>query len=164
MAEKPLQGNHAGGIAIITLVIAIGISIGYYQFVYVPQANSKPILPASILEPPESIEVKIVEGSSQPEQTRNFQPKEVRGIMGLSNKIVWISEDSVPHTVTSDDGYIDQISGPFDSLRQQEKVPGGFLREGQSFEFTFTKVGEYLYHCEPHPWMKGKVEIVENFA
>jgi plastocyanin len=25
-------------------------------------------------------------------------------------------------------------------------------------------VGEYSYHCEPHPWMTGKVEIVENFA
>jgi hypothetical protein len=85
MAEKTLQGNHAGGIAIITFVVALGISIGYYQFVYVPQANSKPILPASILEPPEAIEVKIVQGSSQPEQTKNFQPKEVRGTIGLSN-------------------------------------------------------------------------------
>lgn len=110
MAEKTLQGNHAGGIAIITFVIAVGISIGYYQFIYIPQANSKPILPASILEPPESIEVKIVEGSSQPEQTRNFEPKEVRGIMGLSNKIVWTSEDPVPHTVTSDNGYVTRLA------------------------------------------------------
>jgi hypothetical protein len=68
MAEKTLQGNHAAGIAIITFVIAVGISIGYYQFIFVPEANSKPILPASVLEPPESIEVKIVEGSSQPDQ------------------------------------------------------------------------------------------------
>jgi plastocyanin len=71
---------------------------------------------------------------------------------------------SVPHTVTSDDGFVDQISGPFDSLQQQEQVPGGFLTESSIFEFTFTKVGEYLYHCEPHPWMKGKIKIVENFA
>ena len=71
---------------------------------------------------------------------------------------------SVPHTVTSDDGFVDQTSGPFNSLQQQEQVPGGFLTESSTFEFTFTKVGEYLYHCEPHPWMKGKIEIVENFA
>ncbi len=119
-------------------------------------------MPASELEPQETTEVKIVEGSSQPEQTRNFQPKKVRGIIGLSNKIVWVNEDPVPHTVTSDDGYVDQISGPFDSLQQQDHVPGGFLKEDLIFEFTFTKVGEYLYHCKPHPWMKGKVEIVEN--
>ena len=164
MVEKIIHGNHAGGIAITAFVIAVGISIGYYQFTYVPEAIRNPILPASVLEPPESINVKIIEGSSQADQTRNFQPKEVQGIIGLSNRIVWTSKDPVPHTVTSDDGYVDQINGPFDSLQQQEQVAGGFLREGTTFEFTFTKVREYLYHCEPHPWMKGKIKIVENFA
>lgn len=156
--------NHAAGISIITFIVAVGISIGYYQFVYVPQANARPILPDEVLEPPESITVRIVEGSAQPSQTRNFEPRDVRGTIGVSNKIIWINEDTVPHTVTTDDGYVDLINGPFNSLEQQEQVPGGFLLQDQTFEFTFTRVGEYPYHCEPHPWMTGRVEIVENFA
>jgi plastocyanin len=78
--------------------------------------------------------------------------------------VVWENQDTVPHTVTSDDGYIDQINGPFNSLEQQELIPGGFLKEGQTFAFVFTKVGNYPYHCEPHPWMQGSIEVVENFA
>ncbi|MDQ3838537.1 MAG: plastocyanin/azurin family copper-binding protein [Thermoproteota archaeon] len=23
----------------------------------------------------------------------------------------------------------------------------------------FTEAGEYAYHCEPHPWMTGKVTV-----
>ncbi|HEV8405576.1 MAG TPA: plastocyanin/azurin family copper-binding protein [Nitrososphaera sp.] len=36
-------------------------------------------------------------------------------------------------------------------------------RDG-NWSFTFTKAGEFTYHCEPHPWMKGKVVVVENFS
>jgi plastocyanin len=32
------------------------------------------------------------------------------------------------------------------------------------FESLITRVGEYSYHCEPHPHMMGKIEVVENFS
>ena len=38
--------NQAAGISIIAFIVAVGVSMGYYQFVYLPQANAKPILPA----------------------------------------------------------------------------------------------------------------------
>jgi hypothetical protein len=34
--------NHAGGISVIAFVVAVAISMGYYQFVYIPEANAKP--------------------------------------------------------------------------------------------------------------------------
>lgn len=158
---EKIRESHAGGISIIAFVIVVFVSLFYYQFIYVPEANRKPILAEEVLNPPESIKVSIVEGSALPSQTRNFEPKDVRGIIGVSNKIVWTNEDSVPHTVTSDDGYTDIINGKFDSLARDEV---GFLDQGETFEFTFTNAGEYPYHCEPHPWMKGKITIVENFS
>ena len=83
----------------------------------------------------------------------------MRGIIGISNKIVWTNDDVTAHTVTSDNQYVDKINGPFDSIKSIGLIP-----PKQTFEFTFTAEGEYPYHCEPHPWMTGKVIMVENFS
>jgi plastocyanin len=154
------MANHAGGISIITFVVALGVSMGYYQFVYLPEANAKPILPEEILNPAGTTDVQIVEGSSLQSQTRNYIPKDVRATLEISNKVVWTNNDGTSHTVTSDDDYEDQINGAFASTEQL----GGLIAPGQTFEFTFTKEGEYAYHCDPHPWMKGKIVVVPSFA
>jgi plastocyanin len=159
------MANHAGGISIMAFVVAIAVSMGYYQFIYLPEANAKPHLPPEILEPADTISVKIVKDAVLESNPDNFVPKDARAVLGLSNKVVWTNNDEATHTVTSDDPvYIDKINGPFDSLQQQESIPGGFLLPGKTFEFTFTAPGTYPYHCTPHPWMTGKVEVVENFA
>lgn len=159
------MANHAGGISIMAFVVALAVSMGYYQFIYLPQANAKPILPKEILEPAQTTKVTIVQDAVLQSNPRNFIPKDARAALGLSNKVVWTNDDSVPHTVTTDDPpYVDRVNGPFDSLQQQESIPGGFLLPGKTFEFTFTHPGTYPYHCTPHPWMTGKVEVVENFS
>jgi plastocyanin len=156
--------NHAGGIAITAFVVALAVSMGYYQFIYIPQASAKPILPEEVLEPVSTTKVTIIEGASLESNPRFFDPKEIRAPMGLANLVVWTSKDTVPHTVTSDDGYRDAYSGLFDSRERPAAEGGPFVMPGESFEFLFTKVGEYAYHCEPHPWMKGTIEVVENFS
>lgn len=152
--------NHAGGISVIAFVVAVAISMGYYQFVYIPEANAKPTLPEAVLNPAEELKVNIAEGASLPTNGQFFVPKEARGVIGVSNKVVWTNTDVTGHTVTTDDGYVDLISGDFDSIKQL----GSIIAPGQTFDFTFTEVGTYSYHCEPHPHMQGSVEIVENFA
>lgn len=154
------MANHAGGISIATFVVAVAVSIGYYQFMYVPQVNAKPILPEIVLNPPESAEVTIAEGSSIESNGKFFEPKDLRTTIGIDNRIVWKNTDGVAHTVTSDDGYVDIINGKFDSL----DTIGLLDKDGGTYEFTFTKVGVYPYHCEPHPWMQGEIEVIENFA
>ena len=151
--------NHAGGISVITFVVAVAVSMGYYQFVYIPQANAKPTLPEEVLNPAETVKVNIAEGSSLPTNGQFFVPKEARGVIGLSNKVEWTNGDVTGHTVTSDNGYVDKINGDFDSIKSLGVIP-----PGQTFDFTFTEVGDYPYHCEPHPHMQGVVHIVENFA
>lgn len=152
--------NHAGGISIVAFIVAVALSMGYYQFIYVPQANAKPVLPEEILNPRGITEVEIIEGSSLESQTRNFVPRDARATLELSNKVVWTNNDITAHTVTTDDEYVDQISGPFASTEQL----GTLIGPGQTFEFIFTKEGEYPYHCDPHPWMRGEVIVVPNFA
>lgn len=156
--------SSAGGISIVAFVIAVGVSIGYYQYVYIPEVNAKPILPEEVLNPTGTFDVQIAEGASVESNGKFFVPKDARVTIERDNRVAWTNNDTVPHTVTSDDGYEDQINGPFDSLQQQELVPGGFVKPGETFEFVFTEVGEYPYHCEPHPYMMGTIEVVENFA
>ncbi|HEV2927474.1 MAG TPA: cupredoxin family copper-binding protein [Propionibacteriaceae bacterium] len=57
--------------------------------------------------------------------------------------VTWTNEDQVVHTATS-------TNGSFDS---------GDLAQGQSFSFTFTTPGTYIYLCTPHPDMTGQIVV-----
>lgn len=155
-----IRSNNSAGISIVTFMIAVVVSMSYYQFVYVPEANARPILPKAVIEPKESVHVTIVEGAWQESNERNYVPKDVRGIFGVSNKIVWTNADTIGHTMTTRNEYVDKINGRFDSTERL----GALIMPGETFAFTFTKVGEFTYGCVPHPHMKGSVEIVEDFS
>lgn len=145
----------------IAFIVAVAVSIGYYQYVYVPEVNAKPVLPKEVTDPESFFEVVIVPGSSVESNPQFYVPKEARTTIGIDNRVVWKNNDTVPHTVTTDDGYVDRINGKFDSLANEEEP---FVMPGGEFTFTFTAVGTYPYHCEPHPWMTGEIEVIENFA
>jgi plastocyanin len=95
--------------------------------------------------------VGIAEGSSLETNGQFFVPRDVRGTIGISNKVVWTNNDITDHTVTKDNGYTDLINGVFDSTQQL----GAIIMPGQTFKFTFTQVGQYPYHCEPYPHMQS---------
>jgi plastocyanin len=155
--------NSAGGISIVTLIVAAAISLVYYQFVYIPELNKRPVIPPEILEPEETVQVSIVEGSSNPQNGQFYVPDDIRATLGISNRVIWTNQDSVPHTVTSDTDYVDPYSGKFDSQIRPQEEGGAFVMPGQTYEFLFTKLGTYHYHCVPHPWMQARVQVVESF-
>ena len=158
------MANHAGGISITAFVVALAVSMGYYQFIYLPEANAKPIIPEAVKSPKQTSQVTIVDGASLPTTPRAFDPKEARAVLGLSNKVVWTNKDTIPHTVTSDNEYKDPYSGIFDVQARPAEEGGAFVMPGKTFEFLFTQEGEFAYHCVPHPQMKGMVKVVPNFA
>jgi plastocyanin len=57
--------------------------------------------------------------------------------------VSWINDDTVPHSVTADDGRFD--SGP--------------ILPGQSFKWTAATVGDVAYHCLYHPSMTATVTV-----
>jgi plastocyanin len=149
-----VTNNHAGGISAVAFIAAVIVSMAYYQFVYLPQVNSKPVVSEEVLNPPGITSVSILEGSALPSQTQNFEPKEITANLGETNKVVWTNDDTTAHTVTTDTGYNDPTSGEFDSM-----ATIGLILPGQTYEFLFTEPGGYAYHCEPHPWMTGAVTV-----
>ncbi|MBW3538138.1 cupredoxin family copper-binding protein [Candidatus Parcubacteria bacterium] len=63
--------------------------------------------------------------------------------------VTWTNRDSAKHNVVSaEDSPAQGLNGPL-------------LAKGESYEYTFTETGTYQYFCEPHPYMKGTVEVTE---
>ena len=65
-----------------------------------------------------------------------FDPASLNVVVG--EEVVWINEDSMPHTVTStwDEGE------SFDAV----------IRGGESFSWTFQDNGDFVVHCRPHAY------------
>jgi hypothetical protein len=141
-----------------------------------PLIVQKPTLPRSILEnmytiqelnqlienpEDDGVSIEIVQNASEVAQNsrgidKGYRPAQVfETLFNATVWAVWFNYDSVSHTVTSDTGYVDLLGREFDS---------GVIEPGKSFEFVFVEPGYYGYHCEIHPWMKGELNIVENFA
>ncbi len=40
-----------------------------------------------------------------------------------------------------------------------DKLASPLLAKGAKFQWTFMNVGEFAYHCHPHPWMMGNVTV-----
>jgi plastocyanin len=70
-----------------------------------------------------------------------FSPKTLTVKVGT--KVTWTNQDQVGHTATAD-------QGAFNS---------GILSTGNSFSFTFTKVGTYSYHCNIHHFMMATIVV-----
>lgn len=75
--------------------------------------------------------------------------------------VTWVNSDREGHTITSGKG-----SGRFGWMSDDYGKPDGFFDSGrflpgQSWSFTFDKVGIIPYFCTIHPWMEGVV-IVEQ--
>ena len=79
---------------------------------------------------------------NEPDLTRwNYDPATVTVPPG--GTVVWLNKGKEDHSVTADDR-------SFDS---------GLKKSGATFSRVFPRSGTYTYHCQPHPWMKGLVEV-----
>lgn len=137
------------------MIVGLAAGISYYQLYYIPELTAKPKIAEEILNPTEETQIHMVPGASNPQQQDNFVPKLVKDIqLSLNNRVTWENTDQTPHTVTPDTPFKDKYSGDFGSP--------GVVKPGTKYEFLFTGPAEISYHCEPHPWMKGKIIITEK--
>ena len=146
--------SHAYGIGIMAIIIGASVGVVYYTSFYLPESLAKPQVDEHILNPVKSTIIDMIPGSASPEQQDNFMPKLVNIQLGIDNHIIWENKDGTPHTVTPDKELEDSYSGAFGSP--------GVVKPGESYEFTFTEPITFSYHCAPHPWMTGKLEITES--
>lgn len=77
---------------------------------------------------------------------KNFEYLKNNIKVSKGTKVTWVNQDAAKHNVVSDNP-----AGPQSEL----------LAKGESFGFTFDTAGTFNYLCEPHPYMKGVVTVVE---
>jgi plastocyanin len=69
--------------------------------------------------------------------------------IAVGTAVIWVNEDSVPHTIQSQDEF-GKVIALFNS---------GPLNTGDRFESTFEESGVYNYFCSFHPWRVGLVTV-----
>ncbi len=123
-----------------------------------PNSKSDIPLPNSNKDAPSATanaNVKLTVPMGASEQGRiPFEPQILR--LNAGDKITVMNMDLVPHSVTSGTGPQDMTSGKFfDSL---------LIEAGKSSDIYTSKLspGQYDFFCVIHPFMKGKVQILDK--
>ena len=145
---------NAYGIGIMTMIVGLTAVVVFYQSFYLPESLLKPSVDEHILNPTRILQISIIQGSSSPDQQDNYQPKVVGIQLGIDNHVIWINDDDTAHTVTPDHPVADAYSGEFGSI--------GVIRVGETYEFLFTDSVTIPYHCTPHPWMTGMLDVTKQ--
>lgn len=134
-------------IIVVILLVAIG---GYFVYYANPGSTYKAVTPN---------ETNTTTNTNTPpaENPQQNQPINLAGSVTIENfafnpgtltvkegaTVVWTNQDSAPHKIKSD---------TFNSA---------VMNRGESFQFTFSKAGEYNYFCSIHPSMKGKIIVTK---
>lgn len=97
--------------------------------------------------------IKIMKGSSDQNPSQTFSPNELPVLLG--DKVVWENEDTITHSVTSGLPKYPEHSGFF--FYPGEVKPG----KSVSHVLTNNEFTAFLYFCEIHPWMTGKLFMAD---
>lgn len=135
---------------VLVLLLVLTVALG----VFVSGCAQQPQAPTTPAETPSGAEAAVGEGAT-PTETPTAAVEKVQIVnyafipstltVKVGTTVEWVNNDKINHTVTSDDGVFDS----------------GVFTTSEAFEYTFNTPGEYPYHCELHPFMKGKVIVEE---
>ena len=145
--------SHAYGIGLMAVIIGMSVSVVFYTSFYLPESMAKPSVSDHILHPEEAAFIIEIVPGAVIDGNENYVPNAAKALLTFTNNVVWQNNDDTAHTVTPDHRQSDGYSGDFGSI--------GVLKPGDTYEFLFTEEQEVPYHCQPHPWMTGKI-IVEK--
>jgi len=82
---------------------------------------------------------------------KSFQPDKL--MIKVGERVTWKNVDTSDHTVTD----IGRPSEP--GFQSRNEFDSGVLKPGQTWSYTFTKEGNFQYHCTIHPKMIGVVVV-----
>ncbi len=121
-------------------MIMLGIVSGLALFLIGNDYRSKADSETTVLSPQAPVLEQVVIMKNI-----RFAPETITVKRGTT--VIWTNEDSINHQISGDSGLI-----LFDSAA---------IRPGEIYSFTFNTAGTYNYHCNIHPFMRGKVVVVE---
>lgn len=127
----------------ISIIIA-GIAAVGIVFVFSHPSYSQSPQISTVVIPKDSIRLS---------SGKNVEPQLLVVVLGVNNTVRWINEDMSANSVTANN-HGDPL---FWNATHSSNT---MLLQGRSFNFTFTRVGDFRYHSEPHPWVHGWVLVL----
>ncbi|MGI0018184.1 MAG: cupredoxin domain-containing protein [Nitrosotalea sp.] len=88
--------------------------------------------------------IVIEKNASNPSSDKSYSPKNSTVVIGWNNTVSWLNLDNTPSSVTSNWNIFDS----------------GTILPGKDWQHTFDCAGNYGYHSDPHPWMKGWIKVL----
>jgi plastocyanin len=132
--ETPLNRVRAPSwLAPALTLIMLTMLVGYYATAAIAVGASKPV----------GDDGAIVYIEETPISWQ-YSPQVATVVLGVNSTVTWVSHSISYDTVTD-------MGGAFES---------GPIAPGQTYSFTFTTPGVYVYGCLYHPWMTGTVRVV----
>lgn len=95
--------------------------------------------------------VTIPNDSFNQDKNLNFEPDHLVVVRGVNSTVRWINEDDVPNFLEADNK---------DDPLFSNATSASILFPGKSFNFTFTKIGDFGVHGKVHPWLHGWVLVL----
>jgi plastocyanin len=86
---------------------------------------------------------------------RSFNPENITVRAGTI--ITWVNNDSSEHQIISDVGFAGK-SGGFS--RQIFDLKSSRMYKGSSYSYRFQRVGNYTYHCNIYPNLRGSIQVL----
>jgi plastocyanin len=85
----------------------------------------------------------------------SFNPENIT--IRVDTIITWVNNDSSEHQIISDMGYAGK-SGGFS--RQLSDLKSSRMYKGSTYSYRFQRVGNYTYHCNLYPDLRGSVQVL----
>ncbi len=128
--------------AIIGIIVAVVIIVGVVALVHKSGNNS-----SGMNRNMSSSSTNAVAANKVDIKNYMFSPMAIKVKVGTT--VTWTNQDAVNHTVNADNNSADAPSSMD-------------IAQGKSYSFTFKKAGTYTYHCFPHPYMHGTVDVTSS--
>ncbi|MGW2387423.1 cupredoxin domain-containing protein [Streptomyces sp. NPDC001658] len=147
--HKPPAGNRALLVAGLGAALAAVLSLGLLSAVTGSTKASQQAAGAAQAPAAAAAEMRPAAAAAPDHQVDIMGYKFGDGkqlVVEVGETVQWTNHDSAPHTVTTTKAPVS-----FDS---------GTLEQGDSWSYTFTKVGTYEYYCAVHPDMVASVKVV----
>lgn len=116
----------------------------------VQTGNTQTVRLSELLLWEEGLEVGVVI------QYFDYFPKNV--LVAEGTTVDWLQLDDAPHTVTAGEPFGPPAERAFDSAGEAQGL-FDMMFAGDTFAHTFQTLGEFLYHCIPHPGMQAYVTV-----
>jgi plastocyanin len=142
-------------ILVASLFIIITTSTLTPSMTIIPSAHAQFGSMATLQNTPATYFVSIIPGAAQRDSINHYYPPAIN--VPVDTTIAWVNNDyGQPHTVTSGAPNASDAGSIFNS---------GIMPPTTNafFQYTFENPGDYVYHCNIHPWRQAIVSVSDSY-